>query len=89
MAVVWIPSLMRNLTGGERQIEIEEPGQTVGQVLDALDATYPGLKARLCDGDRLDPTMAVSIDGRIAPLGLLAKVGAQSEIHFVPAVSGG
>ena len=93
MAVVWIPSLMRDLTGGERQIEIdveiEAPGQTVGEVLDALDVTYPGIKARLCDGDRLDPAMAVSIDGRIAPLGLLEKVGAQSEIHFVPAVSGG
>lgn len=87
MAVVWIPSLLRDLTAGQGQVNL--PGTTVGQLIDALDAAYPGLKARLCEGDRLDPAIIVSVDGRIARLGLLAPVGEQSEVHFLPAVAGG
>jgi molybdopterin converting factor small subunit len=87
MAVVWIPSLLRDLTAGQGQVNL--PGTTVGQLIDALDAAYPGLKARLCEGDHLDPAIVVSVDGRIARLGLLAPVGEQSEVHFLPAVAGG
>jgi molybdopterin synthase sulfur carrier subunit len=87
MAVVWIPSLLRDLTGGQGQVEVA--GKTVREVIEALDDAYPGLKARLCDGDRLDPTISVSVDGKIAPLRLLAPVGEESEVHFLPAVAGG
>jgi len=87
MAVVWIPSLMRDLTGGQEQVSA--PGKTVGQVIAALDEAYPGTKDRLCEGDRLGPALAVSVDGRIARLGLLAPVGEQSEVHFLPAIAGG
>jgi hypothetical protein len=33
--------------------------------------------------------VAVSIDGAFTNRGLLAQVGAESEIHFLPAIGGG
>jgi molybdopterin converting factor small subunit len=87
MATVWIPALMRDLTGGQGQVNV--PGATVRQVIEALETIYPGVKARLCQGDQLDPAIAVSVDGRISRLGLSESVGEESEIHFLPAVAGG
>ena len=78
---------MRDLTGARQQVNV--PGRTVGQVIDALDAAYPGIRGRICDGDRLDPAVAVAVDGRIARLGLLAPVEEQSEVRFILAISGG
>lgn len=78
---------MRDLTG--RQETIKVPGKTVGQVIAALDAAYPGIRDRVCEGDRIGPAVAVSVDGRIAQLELFESVGEQSEIRFLPALSGG
>jgi len=78
---------MRDLTGGDHQIEVR--GRTVGQVIDALDRAYPGVKARLCDGGRIKSSVAVSVEGKVVKLGLLARVGAHSEIHFLPMMAGG
>ena len=85
--MVWIPSLMRDLTGGRTQVSA--PGRTVGQVIAALEKVHPGIKDRLCEGNRLDPAVTVSVDGRIARMGLLEPVEAQSEILFLPALAGG
>ncbi|MBN1584358.1 MAG: MoaD/ThiS family protein [Anaerolineae bacterium] len=87
MATVWIPSLMRTLSGGRENVSV--PGQTVGEVIEALDTVCPGIKDRLCHEERIDPAIAVWIDGRIAPLGLIEAVAEQSEILFLPAVAGG
>ena len=87
MATVWIPALLRDLTGGQAQVSV--PGSTVAQVIEALDLAYPGMRDRLCEGERLTPGIAVSVDGVLAPLGLLARVGEISEMHFIPAVGGG
>ena len=87
MPIVWIPSLMRDLTDGGSQIEVG--GRTVGQVIEALDRAYPGVKERLCEGDRINPSLAVSVDGKVTKLGLLARVGEHSEIHFLPRMAGG
>ncbi len=87
MAVVWIPSLMRNLTGGREIVTVT--GSTVGQVIDELEHLYPGFKSRLCDGENLRPGIAVAVDTQISRLGLLQPVSEISEVHFLPAVSGG
>ena len=84
---VWIPSLLRDLTGGRETVRVD--GKTVRQVIAALDQLYPGIKQRLCDGDLLRPGMAVAVDSQIAPLGLLQLVREGAEVHFLPAVSGG
>ena len=87
MAIVHIPPLMRDLTGG--QDKVSAPGKTVAQVIDALDAAYPGVKARVSDGDHLAPGVAVSVDGVIARLGLRAPVKAGSVLRFLPVIEGG
>ena len=78
---------MRDLTDGRAQISV--PGETVGDVIAALDRAYPGIQGRLCKGDRLDPAIMISVDGRGARLGLLEPVEEQSEVLFLPAVAGG
>ncbi|MDE2744190.1 MAG: MoaD/ThiS family protein [Gemmatimonadota bacterium] len=87
MPVAWIPSLMQKLTAGQQQVEVE--GATVREVVAALDACYPGFKERVLDGDRIKTEIAVAVDGEVVAAGLRAKVGPQSEVHFLPAISGG
>jgi molybdopterin synthase sulfur carrier subunit len=87
MPTVWIPPLLRELTGGRESVSV--PGQTVRQVIDALETAYPGIRARLCDGDRLRPNLSVVVDGTVSRRGLGHPLDEASEVHFVPAVSGG
>jgi molybdopterin synthase sulfur carrier subunit len=88
MAMVWIPSLLQNLTGGERTVSV--PGATLREVIDNLDARYPGIKSRLMDDNgRLQPDVAAAIDGETEHYGLLEPVRETSEVHFIPAISGG
>lgn len=87
MATVWIPSLLRDLCGGDRVIEV--PGRTVRQVIDALDARCPGMRDRLLADGELRPDLAVSVDGETTQIGLLQSVGENSEIHLLPALGGG
>lgn len=86
MPVVWIPSLMRSLTGGAEQVTVS--GATLREVLDNLEKTYPGIRERLCEDDRIKPHLAVVIDGELAE-GLRQRVQENSEIQFIPAISGG
>ena len=87
MPRVFIPAQLRELTGGESEVQVE--GQTLRQVMAALDARYPGMAARLCQDDTLAPGIAVSIDGVMGARSLITKVSATSEIHFLPAIGGG
>ena len=87
MATVWIPPQLRDLTNGQETIAV--PGARVGQLIDALERLHPGIKARLCDAGGLRPGIAVVVDGEVARLGWLQPVGPASEVHFLPAVSGG
>jgi molybdopterin converting factor small subunit len=87
MAFIWIPALMRDLTNGQAQVEID--GLTVGDVIDHLDLLYPGVKKRLCTGEKLVPNIVAYVDGKRALLGLSQPVEQDSEIHFMPLASGG
>ncbi len=87
MALVLIPPLMRDLTGGIAQVSIG--GTTVGCVLLSLDAVYPGFLGRLCQGGDINPNIGVVVDGVLSDLRMLQPVGDDSEIQFVPALQGG
>jgi molybdopterin synthase sulfur carrier subunit len=87
MATVFIPSLLRDLTAGRDRVDVE--GRSVRQIVANLDAAYPGIAARLLEGDALSPRVQVSVDGHVSRLGLLERVGESSEVHFIPAISGG
>ena len=86
MATVYIPSLMRDITS---QAKVQVAGSTVRQIVDNLEQAYPGLKDRLIDNNRLRESISVVVDGEVTPIGLLEKVGEDSEVHFVPAIAGG
>jgi molybdopterin synthase sulfur carrier subunit len=87
VAVVWIPSLLQSLTAGEDKVMVA--GGTVGEIIDNLEARFPGVKDRLVQGGEIRPHIAVAIDGDVSPEGLEQDVRESSEIHFIPALSGG
>jgi molybdopterin synthase sulfur carrier subunit len=87
MATVFIPSLMQNMTGGNDKVNI--PGSTVRQIIDNLEKEFPGMKERLVDNNRVKPNISVAVDGEVTNLGMLEKVGENSEVHFLPAIGGG
>lgn len=87
MATVFIPSLMQNMTGGKNTVEV--PGSTVRQIIDNLEKEFPGMKERLVDNNRVKPNISVAVDGEVTNLGMLEKVGENSEVHFLPAIGGG
>ena len=78
---------MQQLTGGQQQIVVS--GATVRQIVNSLEEKFPGIKDRLVDGNRIKPNISVAVDGEITPLGMLEKVGEESEVHFLPAIGGG
>lgn len=87
MATVFIPSLMQSLTDGKHQVQIG--GSTVRQVINNLEIEFPGMKERLLDDGQIKPNISVAVDGEVTTLGLLEKVGEDSEVHFLPAIGGG
>ena len=87
MATVFIPSLMQKLSDGKSRVEIE--GSSVRQIVNNLEAQYPGFMERLVEDGRIKGNISVAIDGEITPLGMLEKVGDNSEVHFLPAIGGG
>ncbi len=87
MPRVYIPPPLRTLTDGIDIVEVD--GSTVRQVIDALDAKHPGTKARLCQGDELQPGLTVAVGSNVTAIGLWQKVQPDDEVHFLPAVGGG
>lgn len=87
MAHVFIPAPLRDLTGGVREVDIE--ATTVGEVLDELERRFPGVSARLCVGGELSPAIQVAVDNKVSSRGKRTEVGADSEVHFLPAIGGG
>ncbi len=87
MPTVYIPSLLKSLTGGKSQLEVL--GSTVREVIENLEKSYPGIKGRLVENGQLRANISIAVDGEITPLGLIEGVGKDSEIHFVAAIKGG
>jgi molybdopterin converting factor small subunit len=87
MAVINIPSAMRQLTGGLSKVEV--PGSTLGEALEALDRLHPGIRARLVDEDRIRGGLALFVDNEMPRTGLRTPLKESSEVYFAPAVAGG
>ncbi len=87
MPSVWIPALMRDLTGQQETIPVV--GVSLLEVIDELDAKFPGIKARLCQGHQLRPGLAAVVDGQVARGELTDALHPDSEVHFIPAIGGG
>jgi molybdopterin synthase sulfur carrier subunit len=91
MAVtVRIPTTMRPLTGGDKQVSVE-PG-TVGDIVAALEAAHPGMGERLVDKDgALRKFVNVFVDDDDVRYldGLDTKVDDGLTVSIIPAVAGG
>jgi sulfur-carrier protein len=86
MPRVFIPPTLRALVGSE---VVDVPGRSVREVIEALDAQFPGVRQRLRDDDGLRSGIAVAVGGSVSSLGLLQRVGPDDEVHFLPAIGGG
>ena len=87
MATVFIPPLLQELTGGQTKLTV--PGESVQEVIAELETRFPGISGRLCEDGRIRPGMAVFIDSEVSTIGLRQRLSSDSEIHFLPAISGG
>ncbi len=87
MTTVFIPSLLRKLTGGKDRTTAR--GATVREIIEDLERQFPGFRDRVIENGDLTGSIAVSVNGEISAEGLHEAVPDESEIHFVPAIGGG
>ncbi len=90
MATVFLSIPLRRHTGGEATMEV--PGATLRALVRNLEGRYPGIAESLVnpdDADRLMPGLAAIVDGEPANMGLLTPLDEHTEVHFIPAISGG
>jgi len=87
MTQVFIPSQLASYTDGATRVQAA--GATVGEVLDDLDARYPGLKFRVIDEqDRVRKHMRMFI-GRDETRSIAARLSDGDELLIFGALSGG
>ena len=87
MATVHIPAAMRGRTGGQTDVVVA--GSTLGELIEGLEALYPGLKSRMVEGERIRPGLATFVDGQNVSSNLGTRVPENAEIYFAPAIAGG
>ena len=86
-AIVHLPrSLVALFPGAPRRVDTL--GTTVAEVIDALDRDIPGIRNRLVDaGPVIRTHINVFVGGRRATLATAVPAG--TDVHIIPAVSGG
>jgi sulfur-carrier protein len=86
MADVHLPPTLPPLFAGlPRQLELD--AASVGEAIAQLDARWPGLRDRVCDGAGLRPHIRVFVDGERAALDTPLPAGARLDV--IAAISGG
>lgn len=88
-ATVRIPTPLRTLTGGHD--EVKAPGGTVGEVIENLEKSYPGIKDRLLDEKGVRRFVNIYVgDEDIRFLdGLKTELKGGESIAIIPAIAGG
>jgi len=87
MPTIFIPAPLRELTAGK--VSVAVTGSSVREAIESLEAKYPGVRERLCEGEKVRPNISVMVNGEISHLRMREKLKADSEVHFVIAISGG
>jgi sulfur-carrier protein len=90
MAVtVKIPSPLRTLTAGAATVDCQ--AGTVSQLIDELDATYPGFRDRVCQDGELRRFVNVFVAGEDVRFGdgIATVTTDGQEVTILPAVAGG
>ena len=87
---VRIPTILRPYTQDQSQVSAE--GATLTDVLDSLESSYPGIKARVVDEEgklrRFVNIYVAEEDVRFAQ-GLDTPTPAGAQVSIIPAVAGG
>jgi MoaD family protein len=89
---VILPGALRPYADGQRLVDVALPGSTVGELLDALRETYPGVHRRVVDElGSLRQHVNVFVNGESIRYlgGLAATLGDGDEVWVLPAISGG
>ena len=84
------PAVLRANVGGAREVDAD--GQTIGDVLDGLVATYPSLKDQLfTDDGELNRFVNVYVNGQDVRYldGTATAVDDRDEVRLLPAMAGG
>ena len=87
---VRIPTILRTYTGGASEVDAE--GATLAEVLDDLDASYPGIRDRILDDQgalRRFVNVYVGNDDVRFLDALDTKTPDGSQVSVIPAVAGG
>jgi molybdopterin converting factor small subunit len=87
---VRIPTILRTYTGGESEVTAE--GATLAEVLDDLESSYSGIRARILDdsGDiRRFVNVYVGNDDVRFLDGLATATPDGAQLSIIPAVAGG
>jgi molybdopterin converting factor small subunit len=87
MTTVRIPRPMQVYTHDMEVVQV--CGKNVRALINELEKSYPGIKDVLVKEDKLRPGIAIMLDGQISQLGLLQPLSEESELVFIPAISGG
>jgi molybdopterin synthase sulfur carrier subunit len=90
MATLFIPTPLRQLTGGKSRVSVE--AATIAELIDRMEASYPGFKERLLDQDgEIKRYINVFVDGQeIRRLQNAAtSIDEASEVTIIPAMAGG
>lgn len=86
VAVTLPPNLVRLFRGAMRRLEL--PAASVRELIEALDARWPGMRDRLCDSrPAIRRHISVFVEGRRATLDTPLAPG--SEVAIMTAISGG
>ena len=88
-AILHIHKTHRQLTGGRDRIPVK--GRTVGECLEDLTRTYPGIREKIFDaGGRLRNIIEIYVNMESAyPDELAASVAEGDEIHVTVLLAGG
>jgi len=90
MAIAFIPAPLRRLTGGTARVEVA--AASVGELLDRLDTTYPGVRDYVLDEHgALRPYVNIFVNATEvrALAGLQTPLATGDEVAILPAMAGG
>ena len=87
---VRVPTILRPYTQGVSEVSVE--GATLSEVLESLDASYPGIKSRVLDESgelRRFVNIYVDNDDVRFSEGLQTSIKDGGQVSIIPAVAGG
>ncbi len=90
MTVTFIPAPLRRLTNGAARVEV--PASSVAELLDRLEARYPGVRSYLLDEHgalRAYVNVFVNATEIRSLAGLQTPLAAGDEVSIIPAMAGG